>query len=170
MEPMLISMRLAHILLGVFWAGTLIFNALFLIPAIRDAGPDGAKVGANLMRLRFLEIMPASATITVLSGLWLYWYASAGFQPAYMSSGPGMSYGIGGVTAILALGLGVGIMRPAMLRAADIARRAAALDPAERDAQMATAQRLRLRAAATGRIVAALLVITVAAMAVGRYV
>jgi uncharacterized membrane protein len=166
----IILARLIHILLGVFWAGTLIFNAIFLVPAVRDAGPDGAKVVAGLMRRRLLDITPAAAALTILSGLWLYWRASVGFDSAYMRSPRGITYGIGAVTAITAFGLGVRILRPSMLKAAAITQAVANAPQAERDAQLATAQALRMRAARVGQIVAWLLGFAVAAMAVGRYV
>ncbi len=169
MDVPLVLARLLHIVLGVFWAGTLIFNALFLIPAVRDAGPEGAKVAAGLMRRRFFEILPAVAGLTILSGFWLYWRASLGFQPAYMRSSTGMTYGFGAAAAILAFVLGVTIMRPAILRAAALSQAAAAAPSSDREAQLAKAQALRLRGAQAARIVAGLLAIATAAMAVGRY-
>jgi uncharacterized membrane protein len=169
MDPLLLLVRLLHVGLGVFWAGTLMFSALFLLPAIRDAGPDGAKVAAGLMRRRFLDWLPAVAGLTVLSGFWLYWRASAGFSSGYMRSATGMAYGLGGVAAVLALGLGLAIVRPSMLRAATLSQGAALASGQERDAQLATAQALRARAAAAGRIVAGLLALAAATMAVGRY-
>ena len=165
----LLVLRVLHILLGVFWAGTLIFNAIYLQPSMRDAGPDAAKVSAGLMRRRFLDVMPIAAAITIVSGLWMYWLVSAGFQPAYMRSATGMTLGIGGVTAIAAFIVGVSIMRPSVLRAGAIAQAAAQAGAPEREAQLAEAQRLRAKAGAAGRIVAALLVVAVITMAVARY-
>lgn len=169
MHALLLTARLLHIVLGAFWAGTLIFNALFLAPAIRDAGPDGAKVIAGLMRRRFLDVMPVVALLTILSGLWLYWHVSAGFQPAYMNSRIGATYGVGALASIVAFGIGVFVMRPAMLRAAALAQAAAQAAPSERETQLAAAQALRLRGVRAGRVVAALLAVAVAAMAIGRY-
>jgi hypothetical protein len=166
---LLIVMRLLHILLGVFWAGTLIFNALFLLPAMRDAGPDGAKVAMGLMRRRFLDIIPVVAAISILSGFWLYWRASAG-QPEFMRSGTGIMFSLGAVAALLAFGLGVAIVRPSMLRATALSQSASAATPVERDAQLATAQALRLRAAGAARWVALLLAVAAGTMAVARYV
>jgi hypothetical protein len=169
MYLLLLTARLLHILLGVFWAGALIFNALFLFPAMRDAGPDGAKVGAALMRRGFLNVLPPAAGLTVLSGLWLLWFDSGRFSPGYMGSRPGIAYSVGALTAIIALGLGVGIMRPSMLKAAALAQAAASAPAAERDASTAAALALRTRAGTAGAIVAALLALTAAMMAIGRY-
>jgi uncharacterized membrane protein len=154
-------MRVLHIVLGVFWAGTLIFTAIFLVPAIRDAGPEGAKVMAGLMRRRFLTVLPVVAALTILSGLWLYWFDSNGFQAPFMRSRMGMTLALGALAALIAFVLGVGIVRPAMLKAAALSQ-----DPT----QLAAAQALRVRAAGFGRVVALLLGVAAAAMAIARYV
>ncbi len=170
MNFLLLLMRVLHIALGVFWAGSLIFNAVFLVPAMRDAGPDAAKVMAGLMRRRFLDILPIAAALTILSGVWLYWHDSVGFQADYMRSSGGMTIGVGAAAAIVAFILGVSVMRTAMLRAASIVQALPNSPPQEREARMAEAQALRVRAAKIGRIVAALLTVTVFAMAIARYV
>ncbi len=161
MSFVLLSMRVLDIVLGVFWAGTMIFTAIFLVPSIRDAGPEGAKVVAGLMRRRFLDVLPVAAALTIVSGLWLYWFDSNGFQPPFMRSSMGMMLGLGALAALIAFALGLGIVRPAMLRAATLSQ-----DPT----QLAAAQALRLRAASFGRLVALLLGLAAAAMAIARYV
>lgn len=169
MDSLFLAMRVIHIVLGAFWAGTLVFTAFFLLPAIREAGPDGAKVTAGLMKRRFLTIVPVVAIVTILSGFWLYWKASVGFQPEYMRSRPGMAIGIGAASAILAFLLGVSIVRPSMLKAAAMSQAAASAPAPERDARMAEAQALRIRAGKVGVAVALLLLLTTAAMAVAQY-
>jgi hypothetical protein len=169
MDVTLLVMRLLHIVLGAFWAGTLIFNALYLQPSLRDAGPEGAKVVAGLMKRRFLDVMPLVALVTILAGLWLYWRVSGGFQATYMRSVTGMTFGLGALAALTAFAIGVGIMRPSLLRAAALSQAASQAAAPERDAQLATAQALRQRAATAGRAVAALLAFTVACMALARY-
>jgi len=169
MEFAVLLMRLLHIVLGVFWAGTLMFTAFFLLPSVREAGPDGAKVIAGLMRRRFLTVMPVVAAGSILSGFWLYWKMSVGFQPEYMRSPMGQAFGFGSVTAIVAFILGIKVVRPSMLRAAKLAQEAGAAALAERDTRMAEVQALRSRAGKAGVAVAMLLALTVAAMAVARY-
>src|SRR5262245_5869821 len=117
MDGMLLAARVVHVGSGVFWAGTMIFNAAFLMPSMRDAGPDGAKVAAGLMKRGFMVLMRIVALLTILSGGWLYWRASAGFAPGYGGSGPGMAYGIGALSALVAFGIGISVVRPAMTKA-----------------------------------------------------
>ena len=170
MSLLVITLRLVHVVLGVFWAGTLIFFALFLGPSVRDAGPDGAKVMAGLLRRRFLEVMPAVALLTILSGLWLYWRTSAGLTSVWVTSPAGLAFGLGGVLSVVAFVIGVGIMRPATLRAGALARElATAPEGPERTARAATVQQLRRRGMIAGRAVAVLLALVTALMAVARY-
>lgn len=169
MDLLLIILRLVHIGLGAFWVGTMIFNAFFLVPSMLEAGPDGMKVAAGLARRRFLDIMPPVAGLTILSGIGLYWKASVGFQPAYMRSSVGMTYGVGALAALIAFVLGIVIMRPAMLKAAAISQAAASAAPEARVAKLAEAAALRQRGADAGKFIAVLLMVAVAAMAIGRY-
>jgi uncharacterized membrane protein len=164
MDSMFLIMRLLHVVSGVFWAGTMLFVAFFLFPSVRDAGPEGGKVVAELTRRRFTEVVPVVALIAILSGLWLYWRVSAG-QSMYMSSATGMTFGTGGAAAILSLIIGMTVVRPSMKRAAELA---AAGKPDE--VRMAQIQTLRGRAGKGGQVVAVLLLVAVAAMAIGRYV
>ncbi|MGQ0642878.1 MAG: hypothetical protein ACT4P6_19200 [Gemmatimonadaceae bacterium] len=169
MDPVLVVVRLLHVGLGVFWAGSVFFTAFFLAPALRDAGPDGAKVAAGLMRRRMFDVIPIVASLTIISGLWLYWEASLGFHPEYMGSSVGITYGIGALAAIFALALGLVFVRPAMLEAARLTQSAASAAGAARDAQLAAAQQARVRGALFTQVVTLLVGIAVATMAVGRY-
>jgi uncharacterized membrane protein len=170
MNYSMLLFRILHISLGVFWAGALIFNAAFLLPAVRDAAPESGKVVAALIRRRFLDITPLAALLTILSGLWLYWTVSIGFSPEYMRSTKGMTYGFGAACAIIAFALGVGIMRPSILKAVQLSQSAASANESDRAAILQSAQMLRVRAGKAGIIVAWLLGFTVIAMAIGRYV
>ena len=67
MSPLMVTLRLLHIVLGVFWAGTLIFVATYLVPSVREVGPDGVKVMGAIVRRRFLDVMPAVAAVTIVS-------------------------------------------------------------------------------------------------------
>lgn len=170
MSPLMVTLRLLHIVLGVFWAGTLIFVATYLVPSVREAGPDGVKVMGAIQRRRFLDVMPAVAAVTILSGLWLYWLLSGGFNWNWVMSPMGLALGTGGVLAIVAFTIGVVVMRPATLRAGAISRHmASALEGPERDSLQQQVKQLRMRSAAAGRAVAVLLFLTTALMAVARY-
>src|SRR6478609_1622671 len=115
---MLILLRLIHILFGVFWAGTAIFNALFLIPAVRALGPAGGPVMQEIAQKRKLPIyFMVAGLLTVLSGIGLYWHDSQRFTNGFMRSGGGMTFGIGGAIALVTLLLGIFVVTPAAMRA-----------------------------------------------------
>ena len=170
MDAAIIIARLLHVLTGIFWVGAMLFMTAFLVPSIAEAGPDGAKVMAGLTRRKFMLILPVVAVVTILSGIWLYWRVSSGFNGVYLRSGPGHTYGIGGILAIIAFGIGVTVTRPAMMKAAALSQSAMNASPGERDALMARAQQLRMRSAKGGKVVAWLLALSAVTMAVGRYV
>jgi uncharacterized membrane protein len=166
---MLILLRLLHILGGVFWAGTLIFVALFLEPSVREAGPDGAKVMQALLRRKYLIILPLVALITIVAGILLLQRVSGGFDPLFMRSRTGMALSIGGGVAILAFLIGVLVMRPAVMRLIKVMSQAGQSEGAAKAALMAEADGLRRRMRLGGRWVAGLLTVTVLTMAVARY-
>lgn len=166
----IILARILHVGLGVFWVGAVLFNALFLTPAMLDAGPDAAKVGAALARRGFMRILPWVAVITLISGFWLYWKVSFGFHPDYMGSAHGIVYGTGGLCAVIAYAIGMTIMRPAMMKAMALGPAIAAASEAERPVLMAQAAALRLRGFRASQIVSLFLVVTTVCMAIGRYV
>lgn len=170
MDPLLLLLRLLHIVLGSLWVGIIVFNAVFLGPTVAELGPDGGKVMGALQRRGMMTFLPAIGLLTLLSGAWLLYEASLGFEGAYFRSGPGHAYSMGGGLAIVGFLLGIGGMRPAMLRVMAIAQGMAQVtDEATRAARQAEMQRLRARASLMGRVVAVLLVVATAAMAVARY-
>jgi len=170
MGVIVLLLRLLHIVSGALWVGMAVFTGLFLAPALQEVGPDGGKVMAALQRRGIMTVMPILALVTLLSGAWLYWRDSAGFTPGWMVTPVGLAFGLGGVAALIAYGLGIGVMRPAMMRVVALTE---SLGPGtgeqERAARMSEIQQLRARGTAVGRLVALFLILAAAAMAVARY-
>jgi uncharacterized membrane protein len=167
---MLILLRLIHIAGGVFWAGTMLFAAVFLEPSVREAGPDGAKVMLGLMRRKYMVVMPIVAALTILAGVGLLEQVSGGFHPDWMSSPTGITLSLGAAIAILAFLIGIFFVRPAAMRLAVLMPQMMQSPEGQaREVLMAEAQGLRTRLRRGGRVVAALLGMTTIAMAVARY-
>jgi len=166
---MLIVVRFIHIVCGILWAGFAIFIPVYLGPAVAAVGPDGAKVMIALQKRGVMNVIPALGVLTLLSGFWLYWFDSAG-GTAFMHSPTGMTFGTGGVCALLAFIVGVGVLRPAMMKVMAIAQRIPTAAPADKERLMAEAVRFRARGVASGLAVAILLLLAMTAMAVARYV
>jgi uncharacterized membrane protein len=166
---MFLFLRILHIVTGVFWAGSVFFIISFLMPAFREVGPEGAKVFGALRSRRMFNWVPMLATVSVLSGLWLYQIRMGGGSD-WVRSRDAMTLGTGALAAILALVIGWFVMRASTLKADDISKAAGPMPAGpERDARMAEAMKLRMRAMMSGRAVAMLLLITVICMAIARY-
>jgi len=168
---MLILLRLTHVLFGVFWAGTAIFNAAFLLPTVRALGPAGGAVMQEIAQKRKLPIyFFISGILTVLSGFGLYWYDSAGFTNGFMRSAGGMTFGIGGLLALITLLLGIFVITPAAIRASKLGATIAAAGKPPTPDQAAEMQQLQMKLGKLAVVAAVLLTFTTIAMAVARYV
>ena len=164
-------LRLVHILGGVFWVGSAIFMAAFLGPTVRAIGPAGGQVMQQLAQVRKLPMyMMGSMAATLLSGIALYWLASGGFSNSWPASGPGTTFGLGAVFAILGATIGVAVSMPAARRLGVLGATIAKSGGPPSAEQVAELQRLQGRMATATQIVAILLVLATAAMAVARYV
>src|SRR5574341_5282 len=163
MSLFMVVLRLVHIGAGVFWAGGAIVVARFLIPSVQDAGPEGGKVVQALQKRGLMTALPASAVLSMVAGLILYWRVSGGYAGQFGRTPTGMALGLGAVASIVAFVIGVTILRPATMKAGTLAQSLPQVsDPAGRDAQQAEMQSLRTRAARAANWVAGLLGIAVA--------
>lgn len=169
MDAAMIVARLVHVVGGVFWVGAMLFVTWYLTPALNESGPAGGKVMAAIGRSGFIKVVPVIAILTMLSGIYLYWKVSAGFDTVYMRSGPGHAFAFGGIFAIVAFVIGMTMSRPAMIKAADLAQSAENADAAERERLFAESTRQREKGLKVGRIVAWMLLASAVTMAVGRY-
>jgi len=86
MNAFFVSVRVLHILLGAVWLGAAVLVSLFVMPSIREAGPDGAKVMAGLGRRKIHVFIASISGLTALTGVWLYWHFTDGFTPALMKT------------------------------------------------------------------------------------
>jgi len=170
MDIGMLVLRLFHVGLGVFWAGTILFFVLLLEPSIRDAGPEGGKVMQALMRRGYLNIMPVVALLTVLSGVDLLRRVSGGFAPEWLASPPGRALLIGSLAGTVALLLGVSILRPTAIRISRLMQQAGeAPAGTDKDRLMLEIGGLRARSTSVSRVIALLLAVAVVTMAIARY-
>lgn len=168
---MLLTLRLIHVLAGVFWAGAAVFTAAFLIPTIRAVGPAGGPVMRHIAQVRKLPVFILSAGIlTVISGVGLYSISSGGFTNSWMRSGAGITFGIGGLLGILAMLIGIFFAMPMARRAAALAAAMGASGGKPSADQAAEMQRLQGRMAKASALGAVLIVGATSAMAIARYI
>ena len=170
MDVLQIVLRLVHIVAGVFWVGSVAFLFDYLVPTTRALGPQAAPVMAHLnQKLRLSIITPIAGLVTVLAGLILYWRTSGGLDDEWLQSGPGIGFTVGGITGILALAVGATVTRKTVKRIGELGGAIVAGGGPPSPEQGAEMQALQQRLRALGRVLLFLLGISVAAMAVARY-
>jgi uncharacterized membrane protein len=157
-----IVLRFLHVFFGALWVGMMAFQAFFLMPALAELGPDAGKFMGALLKRRVPVILPIFAFVAIVSGMLLFQRMSGGNMAALTATPMGKAFGLGGAVSVLAFLIGIFVTRPAMLRSMKLA---ATRDPAH----AAEIQRLRARGAVTGNVVTGMLLFTLAAMAVARY-
>jgi uncharacterized membrane protein len=170
MKAEFLTLRLVHILGGIFWVGSLMYTSFFLVPVIRSSPAVAGQVMAGLQRRRLFLILPIVALLTIASGIRLLMITSAGFSDAYLSTFPGRTYSAGAVAAIVAFLLSMLVSRPAFVH---VGRLSASLttitDEGGKQRITAEIQRLNRRATVANGIVLVLLLFTAVSMATARY-
>ena len=165
MSTLIIVLRLIHIVGGVFWVGTALLFSFFIIPSIRATSEVEQKFWGLLTKTHLGEVHGISAILTVLAGAGLYWIDSQGFTSGWMTSGPGLGFGIGGIFGFL--GVISGILNALPLRT--LAETAAQIQGSPTPEQMDKIQAAQKRLGVVGRIDSAVLIIALICMATARY-
>ena len=165
MSPFDLTIRVIHVLGACIWLGAAFFAAWFLLPALRDAGPDGGKVMAGVQKRGWVVVLPIIATTTVLSGFYLY-------RPYMGAEGNASKYlGYGGVVGVIALILGASLISRYMNQAIKLSEQAATMsDAGARSAAIANANVLRGKALTWARIVSILVILAAVLMTIAMYV
>ncbi len=168
---MLILLRLIHVLAGIFWVGAFLFLTFYLFPTLLSAGPAAAgPVMGGLQRRGLMTALPIIAFLTIASGLALVWVMSGGDVGAYARGPVGRALTTAGGLAIVAFLIGVLVVRPAAMASARLTQELSGLAPGPaRDAVQTQLGALQRRMTLANRLVAGLLLVTVAGMAVARY-
>lgn len=170
MNVLTVVLRFVHIVAGAIWVGFAVFAAFYLAPAIQEVGPDGGKVMGALQKRGLMTAMPILALLTLISGFWMFWRMSAGFEPEYMRSRAGSTFIMGGTIALVGFLFGMIFVRPKMLRMAALMQEMPTItDDKVRHEKMSEALRLRNTGNLVSKILAVVLVVALTMMAVARY-
>lgn len=92
MNYLMLLLRLTHIFAGVFWVGATLTTSIYL--------RSNKDITA---RTRLATAMTVAGILNVLAGYAMYWLDSDGFRSAWMHSGPGIGFAIGGAFGLLGL-------------------------------------------------------------------
>ncbi len=104
---MMIALLAIHVLAAAFWFGSTILLVAVVTPALAAAGPDAAQVVAPQLFARVPRALGVAGATTILSGLWLYWIVSGGFDSVFAHSTGGTLIGIGALCGIGAVITGI---------------------------------------------------------------
>jgi len=169
-KVLMIVLRLIHILAGVFWAGGAMIAAWFILPAQRAIGQPGMAFMQQLMFKQRLRVFVLGAMVlTLLSGLAMYARLAAITDGAWASSRMGIVIGVGAVAAIIAGGIGGGVVGKIGKKMMAVAGAIQAGGGTPSDAQRTEMQALQVRMMGAYRLTAGLLLVAIAAMASARY-
>jgi uncharacterized membrane protein len=165
MTFVVIILRIIHIFSGVFWVGVAFFNIIFLQPVVAATGAEGQKVMRHLMQqTRFTHATYATATLTFLSGLFLYWIIS-GLHEGFLSTGYGLVLTTGSITGAIAWLVVIFPLRQLFAGMAAIGQQLQTQGGPPTPEQTAQMIKLRAKLANFGRVGIILLTITLLAMA-----
>src|SRR5712671_5221036 len=101
-----LTMRVLHVLLAAVWIGATVFMSFLLMPVAEAAGSAGGQIMIGLNRKGLNAFFAATGGITVLTGIYLFWRFTGGFDPEISRSHAGMAFSIGGVVGVLAVIIG----------------------------------------------------------------
>jgi len=164
----MVWLRLFHIVAGAFWVGSAAYDAFFVMPTARAAGPEGGRFVGRLMQ-RMGPAMGIGMLLTVIPGLMMYGRLSAGFDKAWVTSPQGLTLGTGAVVTLLAVVLGIAVNVPVRGKMVALRKGLETQGGAPDPAAAAQLARLQARLERGAQLVAVLLLVAAGAMAVARY-
>ncbi len=106
-------LRLIHIGAGIIWAGIAITMGWYVIPAVREAGPQGGAVTRGIVARRLPQAALGAGVVTVLAGLRLY---QLRFTTAWVWTVEGLALSLALLVGLSALGIGFFVQRPTAMR------------------------------------------------------
>ena len=162
-----LGLRVTHVLLAAIWFGSTVFVSELLVPALDAAGPAGGQVMGGLNR-RVTVYMAILAGTTVLTGIYLFWHFTGGFDPAVSATRAGRAFSSGGAAGLLAAIIGGSVVgRSANKLGPLMGQLATAKD---KTALMQEVNALRQRMKIGTRAVLLLQLIALVLMALGHYI
>jgi hypothetical protein len=166
----MIVLRVIHIVAGVFWAGVVMVMAWFILPASQAMGqPGGAFMQQLMFRQRLRAFVSGAMILTILSGLTMYAWLAMETDGAWARSRMGMTLGIGAIAALIAGGIGGGVVGRVGQKMAALGAVIQASGGQPTDAQKAEMESYQRRMRSAFRIVAVLVIIAIITMAGARY-
>ena len=164
-----LGLRALHVLVGGIWIGSTTFMVMVLLPAVDAAGPAGGQVMTRLAG-RNTKYMTSLGAVTILTGIYLLWRFTGGFDGSVLATPAGNAFSIGGAAGILAGIVGTAVGRMAGTLVATGGALAKASDDATRQALGGRMAAIRGRMKGLVRVVIVLQALALVLMAVAHYI
>jgi hypothetical protein len=166
-----LTARVVHVLLAAIWIGATVFTSYVLMPVIDAAWPAGGQIMIGLNRKGITPFFASLGGITALTGIYLYWHFTGGFDPEVSRSHAGMAFGIGGFAGLLAVIIGGAVVGRSSNKLVAVMEQATKLpDGAQKAALMQEAGVLRHRLTTAGPVVVLMQITALILMAVAHYI
>jgi hypothetical protein len=166
-----VPVRVLHVLLAAVWLGSTVFTSLLLMPAVNDSGPAGGQIMVNLGKRGISAFFGAIGGLTAVTGIYLYWRFTGGFDPTISASRAGMLFGIGGVAGILAVILGGAVVGRSSNRIVELMGQVMNMpDGPQKTSLLQDVTTLKGRLSTWGSVVLLLQIVAAGLMALGHYV
>ena len=164
-----LALRAAHVFLAAVWIGSTVFVSALMMPAVEAAGPSGNQLLVRMNRRGMHAYMAVLGATTVLTGLYLLWHFTGGFDASVTTSHAGLAFAVGGASGVLAGIVGGAVVGRSAARIGSMMKDA----PPDSPPSASTLQQimnLRHTMKIGTRAVIALQSIALVLMAVGHYV
>lgn len=167
---LLIFLRIIHIFCAVFWVGFALININFIQPTVKALGPDGQKFMQHLsQKTKLLNTVYTAATLTVLSGVGIYWIVT-GFSLDFIASGYGIVLTSASIAGIIGWFIAVFIVRSIFSTMKVIGGQIIASANPPTSEQTGQMQALAVRLAVVGKIAVTFMILALVGMSFARYV
>ncbi len=172
MQPMMVVLRLFHVVSGILWVGGVGVLGMFIVPSVQGTGPNGAAFMRHLIvKTKFGAYFPALGGLTVLSGIWMYWRNTSLSQGGSFASSPtGITLAIGGLFGVISLLFGGLVVGRSVGQLGVILKSLDTTGGAPTPEQGARMTMLREKITWGSKIVLPMLILAAVCMAVARYV
>ncbi|HET6947525.1 MAG TPA: hypothetical protein VFJ45_06905 [bacterium] len=170
MNLVMVILRIIHIFGGIFWLGIMWYNVLFFLPRVKTFGQERGRIMQMLSGPPLPQYLTLAGAGTALSGILMFWYASAGLNKAWLATPTGVVLAIAGLLGIYVVVEGLIVQRPTAMRMAELGRRAALAGGPPNPVVTEEMQKLSSRLERTAYRYAYVLALSAIGMAAFRYV
>ena len=165
-----VALRVIHILLAAVWVGATVATTFYFVPAIKEARGAGGQVMAGVMKRGYSTMLSAIAGLVMLTGLYLYYHYTQGFDPVISGSMGGRVFGTGGIAGIIATVLGSMVGAKARKVTALMQQAGPMPEGPEKGALLGQAAVHQQKMATFSMITIVMMVIAIVTMSIGHYV